>query len=372
MNGLHLAENLVRLRKKRRVTQEELADFIGVTKAAVSKWETRQSLPDILLLPQLASFFDVSVDELLGYAPQLDREQIRRYYSELSEEFSKKPFPVVMERCRELVKGYYSCFPFLFYIGILWLNHFMLAGSKKEQQAVLEELIGLLEHILEECKDVGLCGDTLVLQAQAFLLQGRAKEVIERLEEQNNPYRIAGQSDGLLIRAYQMMGAMEKAVSYTQISMFSHLLSLVNAAILYMELQKEDLPGCEETIRRIDALAEAYQLNRLQPSTMVLFELQAAWLYGFYGRKKEALTRLRRYVSLVEWLLEGDHLSRHEDAYFDRIEDWYEGCELGTQAPREKSVILESAQQGLLHPDLLCLQQEEEFQRLRQRLDFIF
>lgn len=40
MSTLHFAENMIRLRRKRGVTQEELAGFIGVTKASVSKWET--------------------------------------------------------------------------------------------------------------------------------------------------------------------------------------------------------------------------------------------------------------------------------------------------------------------------------------------
>lgn len=40
INGLNIAENLIRLRRSRRITQEELADFIGVTKASVSKWES--------------------------------------------------------------------------------------------------------------------------------------------------------------------------------------------------------------------------------------------------------------------------------------------------------------------------------------------
>ena len=55
MDTLNLAENLIRLRREKEVTQEEVASFIGVTKASVSKWETKQSLPDILLLPVLAS-----------------------------------------------------------------------------------------------------------------------------------------------------------------------------------------------------------------------------------------------------------------------------------------------------------------------------
>ena len=60
MNALNLAENIIRLRHDKKITQEQLADFVGVTKASVSKWETKQSLPDILLLPQLAAFFDVT------------------------------------------------------------------------------------------------------------------------------------------------------------------------------------------------------------------------------------------------------------------------------------------------------------------------
>lgn len=80
MNTLQFADNLTRLRREKKVTQEELADFIGVTKASVSKWETRQSLPDILILPQLASFFNVTVDELMGYSPQLSKEQIQKQY----------------------------------------------------------------------------------------------------------------------------------------------------------------------------------------------------------------------------------------------------------------------------------------------------
>ena len=71
MNFLNISGNLIRLRHEKKVTQEQVADFIGVTKASVSKWETGQSTPDIMLLPQLAAYFDVSVDALLGYEPQL-------------------------------------------------------------------------------------------------------------------------------------------------------------------------------------------------------------------------------------------------------------------------------------------------------------
>lgn len=47
MERLNLSDNIIRLRRERKITQEELADFLGVTKASVSKWENAQSVPDV-------------------------------------------------------------------------------------------------------------------------------------------------------------------------------------------------------------------------------------------------------------------------------------------------------------------------------------
>ena len=77
-SSLKIAENIAHLRKKRGITQDELASFLGVTKASVSKWENGQSMPDIILLPEIATYFDVSVDTLIGYEPQLSKEQIQK------------------------------------------------------------------------------------------------------------------------------------------------------------------------------------------------------------------------------------------------------------------------------------------------------
>ena len=113
MEFLHFSENITRLRQAQGLTQEVLADHIGVTKASVSKWERGQSLPDAPVLAELASFFGVTLDELVGYEPQLGREQIRRIYRELAEDFAKKPFAEVMAVCRRYIRRYGSCWPFL-------------------------------------------------------------------------------------------------------------------------------------------------------------------------------------------------------------------------------------------------------------------
>ena len=64
---LKLNEQIALLRKQKDLTQENLANLLGVTNQTVSKWESAQCCPDIQLLPKIAKIFNVTVDELLGY-----------------------------------------------------------------------------------------------------------------------------------------------------------------------------------------------------------------------------------------------------------------------------------------------------------------
>ncbi len=62
-----LGKKIRELRKSRNISQEMLAQFLGVSFQAVSKWENDTAFPDVTLIPVIASFFDVSTDELFDY-----------------------------------------------------------------------------------------------------------------------------------------------------------------------------------------------------------------------------------------------------------------------------------------------------------------
>lgn len=63
------SEKISELRKDK-ITQEELADKLGVSPQAVSKWENELSYPDIMSLPDIADIFDIPIDELFGKTKQ--------------------------------------------------------------------------------------------------------------------------------------------------------------------------------------------------------------------------------------------------------------------------------------------------------------
>jgi 2-polyprenyl-3-methyl-5-hydroxy-6-metoxy-1,4-benzoquinol methylase/DNA-binding XRE family transcriptional regulator len=64
------------LRKKKGITQQELAEVLGVSFQTISKWENGVTMPDISILPELVAYFDVTTDELLGLKPLKDEEYL--------------------------------------------------------------------------------------------------------------------------------------------------------------------------------------------------------------------------------------------------------------------------------------------------------
>ena len=81
MNEL-IGNNIMTLRKDHGLTQEQLANALGISYQAVSKWETGNACPDISMLPLLADLFSISVDQILGrvplMAPPEEQEEARK------------------------------------------------------------------------------------------------------------------------------------------------------------------------------------------------------------------------------------------------------------------------------------------------------
>lgn len=63
-------DNLIQLRKMKRLTQEDIAEKLDVTRQAVAKWESGETMPDIEKSRQLAEILEVSLDDLVNYTPQ--------------------------------------------------------------------------------------------------------------------------------------------------------------------------------------------------------------------------------------------------------------------------------------------------------------
>ena len=79
-------------RKKKGLTQEEMANRLGVTTPAVNKWENGVSYPDIMLLAPIARLLDISLDTLLSFREELTTEEIQSIVYEVDSMLKEKPY----------------------------------------------------------------------------------------------------------------------------------------------------------------------------------------------------------------------------------------------------------------------------------------
>lgn len=99
---LNFGERIKHLRRQRDLTQEALADALGISAQSVSKWECAYGYPDITQLPAIANYFGVTIDELLGndsYGKEEDRKRFWEKYKQYEED-SEEKIEFVREYCR--------------------------------------------------------------------------------------------------------------------------------------------------------------------------------------------------------------------------------------------------------------------------------
>lgn len=359
MKEINIAKILVNKRKEKGLTQDELANYIGVSKASVSKWETGQSYPDITFLPQLAAYFNISIDELMNYAPQMTKENIMVLYQELSADFSKKPFTEVMVEVRQIIKKYYSCFPLLLQMTVLMMNHFMLAEESDTQTAILEEAIVICGRIKAESADFYLNRQANSIEAVINLMLNRPSEVIDLLDDSLHPIP---QDEMALANAYHMRGDVVDAKKTLQITSYQYALCLVGAAVQLLPLYMDEKERFEEILRRNLAVAEIFNLETLHPNAFLQLSSTAAYCLTMSGDYDRALDFLKKGVDAFKNF--DFPVMLHGDDYFDLLDDWFKNFDLGTNALRDEKTIKESILQMFENSAFAPLFDMPEYKRI--------
>ena len=364
MKEINIARSIVKMRREKGMTQEDLANYIGVSKASVSKWETGQSYPDITFLPQLATLFNISIDELMGYEPQMSKEDIRKLYVKLSADFASKPFDEVLNSCREIAKKYFSCFHLLFHIGLLLVNNSTESGDKEKTLSVLAEAKELFVRVKTESEDAELVQLSICMEAYCALMMGNPNEVIELLEGTRK--KIIS-NETLLASAYQMVGKSNEAKMILQVAIYQHMCNLFKALTDYLILCTDNPEQFDKTLKRANDIAEAFDLKKLHPSFLIMLYNVAAQGYMMLGSKERALEILEKYTELVT----GDiyPLQLKGDEYFNLIDQWIEELNLGIAPPRNEKIIRKSIADGVINnPVFSTLADEIRFKRIAEKL----
>lgn len=136
-----------KLRRQRNLTQEQIAETLGISCQAISKWETGTSYPDISLLPIIADYFGVSIDYLLGHDVSTQREEIEQTCNQADALFETCDYPQAISLLREMLSKHPGNDKLMYKLA--WA----LSGTQKESSNNYEEAIFWYLKILEISTD---------------------------------------------------------------------------------------------------------------------------------------------------------------------------------------------------------------------------
>ena len=170
---MSIGSNIKKLRREREMTQEQLAQCLGITANAVSQWECDRTAPDISQLPILARVLQVSTDRLLGIDFSKDEQEIRRIFEESLACNRTGQFARSVEISRNGLKQYPRSYQLMARLaeGLLAMQ-----GSEKEMER-------LCDKILKECTESGPRDQAYRLKILLYGKREKYDEIMELAED---------------------------------------------------------------------------------------------------------------------------------------------------------------------------------------------
>ncbi len=272
---MKLGEKFRTLRKNRNLSQEVLAKYLGVSFQAVSKWENGDTMPDVVLIPAIASFFEVSTDELFDFNRLETEARVQQMCWDIAEYRYEEPERAELAY-RELLRQY----PGNDVILANLLYALQIQNKHQEVVAMCKTLMAATRHddirfdtariLAETYKELGeyqLCKEAIDLIPEFFFTHREEKARLLDGEDMFRPAWQQKEESALvfvdmtlrLADYYEETGDLEKA---------KHQLNLICA---FIEMMRDDLtpPFWKENFYHSDGLTKLAtakkRLEILQP-----------------------------------------------------------------------------------------------------------
>ena len=183
---LIIGEKLKKLRRDRDLTQDEVASALGISYQAISKWERSDGYPDITMLPALANYFGVTVDELIG----MNEIAAKENFDEINRKWEENRKAGHHSKNVKLMKDALKIYPNNALLLVqLSASLERLAGTETEKALHLQDSINVHEQILRYCDDSEVRGAVLFNISDAYRRQGDNKKAEEYARKLPNFYK---------------------------------------------------------------------------------------------------------------------------------------------------------------------------------------
>ncbi len=218
---MSIGKNIYELRKAKKWTQGQLAEKLGVSEQAVSKWENNVCAPDVSMFPLLARLFGVSIDRIYGF-----------YLTDSEEEVTKilEDADASMDTYREIailtegLKRFPNSARLKNYLAFSYSMVHRIAETDEEKTSALKKALALCEEVISTSGDEKQIDNALITLSRIYIDTGdfpSASEAIQKMSAENYYGRIA-YTAAILSRKHDI----EKQLTFVEESMFSCWLAM--------------------------------------------------------------------------------------------------------------------------------------------------
>ncbi len=245
---MSLGTTIKKLRREKDITQEQLAEYLGITSRAISQWECDRTSPDISQIPVLCNIFEVSSDELLGIDVSNKNKQIDELYNEMYQTAADGNQIKAVELAEKALILYPSSYKLMdFYANEIFLynNTFPIAVQENNKnKAVL-----YIEKILNECTDSEIRNNCLSMACLWYPKIGRTAEA----------EKLAKMLEGMNYTCGELLGKMYTGKKQFEVIRDEAIRQFTNVLALIDDL----ISTCDDDGNRIYTDDEVLQLNQM-------------------------------------------------------------------------------------------------------------
>lgn len=272
-------------RKEMKLTQEQLAEVMGVTIGAVSKWELGLSNPDIMLLPKLARLFGISLDVL--FSLQLTDHSA----DDLAEEIKTLRFDKQYDKGAEVALNAMRRYPNHFEIIYQSAALFMMQGVERGNKEALEKAIELYRR---SCPLVGQSHDKDVSElsiqvsiGEVLTYLGRTEEAYEHLKK----YNYCGINNNIIGVLLSQGKNPQEAFPYLSDCLLDHIAQLMRCCVGFANVY-DDMKDYKTSCEVLNMMYELSMHLRNDDQVSYIDKLQVILLSGmsqFYASSQQFL-----------------------------------------------------------------------------------
>lgn len=299
---MSIGSTIKRLRREKDITQEQLADYLGITSRAISQWECDRTTPDISLIPALCHIFDISSDVLLGIDIEKNNVVIQNYLNEAQNALHSGMFEKSVEILREANRKFPRSYKIM-----AKLADALLSLCIRSENNNYHEVFDLCHRILSDCTDSFVRYEAIATLGVAYGHAGKEEDMLQLAKEMPHAHN---SYEKFMLYRWKGDADLTKLQEY--------IFYLINQLIQAIDCLSRHRHDDDQTLYSID---EQIELNKHIVDLLELFypkgDYQYMAQYGEIACEQLVMCFLKNndYDNVWLWLNKSVDFAIHMDTY---------------------------------------------------------